>query len=329
MADVLSQGEIDELLSALTTGEMNAEDLLKMEAEKKVRTYDFKRALRFSKDQMRNLSRIHENYARILTTYFSARLRSLVQIQVASVEQVPYEEYIRSIPSMTFLNVVEPRPLEGRFLLETNPNIAYAMFDRVLGGRGMSINKIDNLTDIEKNILSGLFDSMVRSFAEAWTSVIKLEPVSETTEVNPHFLQMVSPNETVVVISLSTSIAETSGLMTICLPHVVLESVLPKLTNHHWFQEQRRTMSPEEEDVMNRQLKKTSIDVAVELGDSEITIEEFLKLSEDDVIPLSQAITSALNINVGGALKFKGQPGLQRERMAIQVTEIVGGTEDE
>lgn len=102
MADVLSQGEIDALLSALTTGEMNAEELIKLESEKKVRMYDFKRALRFSKDQIRNLSRIHENYARLLTTYFSARLRSLVQIQVASVEQVPYEEYIRSIPSMTF-----------------------------------------------------------------------------------------------------------------------------------------------------------------------------------------------------------------------------------
>ncbi|MBG9784321.1 flagellar motor switch protein FliM [Shouchella lehensis] len=329
MADVLSQGEIDELLSALTTGEKSAEDLLKVEAEKKVRTYDFKRALRFSKDQMRNLSRIHENYARILTTYFSARLRSLVQIQVASVEQVPYEEYVRSIPSMTFLNVVEPRPLSGRFLLETNPNIAYAMFDRVLGGRGTSINKIDNLTDIEKNILSGLFDSMVRSFAEAWSSVVQLEPVSEVTEVNPHFLQMVSPNETVVVISLATSIAETSGLMTICLPHVVLEDVLPKLTNHHWFQEQRRSISPEEEEMMNRQLKKTTIDVSVDLGKSAITIEEFLKLSIDDVITLDQELSSPLHMNVGGALKFKGQPGLQRDRMAIQVTDIVGGTEDE
>ncbi|GAF24299.1 LOW QUALITY PROTEIN: flagellar motor switch protein FliM [Bacillus sp. JCM 19047] len=321
--------EIDELLSALTTGEKSAEDLLKVEAEKKVRTYDFKRALRFSKDQMRNLSRIHETYARILTTYFSARLRSLVQIQVASVEQVPYEEYVRSIPSMTFLNVVEPRPLSGRFLLETNPNVAYAMFDRVLGGRGTSINKIDNLTDIEKNILSGLFDSMVRSFAEAWSSVVQLEPVSEVTEVNPHFLQMVSPNETVVVISLATSIAETSGLMTICLPHVVLEDVLPKLTNHHWFQEQRRSISPEEEEMMNRQLKKTTIDVAVELGRSTITIEEFLKLSIDDVITLDQELSSPLHMNVGGALKFKGQPGLQRDRMAIQVTDIVGGTEDE
>ncbi|AIC94823.1 MULTISPECIES: flagellar motor switch protein FliM [Shouchella] len=329
MADVLSQGEIDELLSALTTGEKSAEDLLKVEAEKKVRTYDFKRALRFSKDQMRNLSRIHENYARILTTYFSARLRSLVQIQVASVEQVPYEEYVRSIPSMTFLNVVEPRPLSGRFLLETNPNVAYAMFDRVLGGRGTSINKIDNLTDIEKNILSGLFDSMVRSFAEAWSSVVQLEPVSEVTEVNPHFLQMVSPNETVVVISLATSIAETSGLMTICLPHVVLEDVLPKLTNHHWFQEQRRSISPEEEEMMNRQLKKTTIDVSVDLGKSAITIEEFLKLSIDDVITLDQELSSPLHMNVGGALKFKGQPGLQRDRMAIQVTDIVGGTEDE
>ncbi|MBM7837658.1 flagellar motor switch protein FliM [Alkalihalobacillus xiaoxiensis] len=329
MADVLSQGEIDALLSALTTGEMNAEELIKLESEKKVRMYDFKRALRFSKDQIRNLSRIHENYARLLTTYFSARLRSLVQIQVASVEQVPYEEYIRSIPSMTFLNVVEPAPLTGRFLLETNPNIAYAMFDRVLGGRGMSINKIDNLTEIERKILSSLFESMLTSLAEAWSSVIDLQPVSENIEVNPQFLQLVSPNETVVVISLSTSIAETSGYMTLCLPHVVLEEILPKLTNHHWFQEQRGVISEEDAELLNKQVKKTSIDVSAELGRSEITIDEFLQLREGDVITLNQLIDESLQVLVGGEHKFKGQPGLQRDRMAIQVTEVLGGTEDE
>ncbi|WP_054706738.1 flagellar motor switch protein FliM [Bacillus sp. JCM 19041] len=329
MADVLSQGEIDALLSALTTGEMNAEELLKLESEKKVRTYDFKRALRFSKDQIRNLSRIHENYARLLTTYFSARLRSLVQIQVASVEQVPYEEYIRSIPSMTFLNVIEPTPLNGRVLLEINPNIAYAMFDRVLGGRGMSLNKIENLTEIEKKILAGLFGSMLECFAEAWTSVVELKPETENIEVNPHFLQLVSPNETVVVISLSTSIAETTGLMTICLPHVVLEDILPKLTNHHWFQEQRGVLSKEDEELLNRQVKRTSINVSAELGRSEITIEEFLQLRSGDVITLNQSIQDSLHVLVGGELKFKGQPGQQRDRMAIQVTERVGGTDDE
>lgn len=329
MADVLSQGEIDALLSALTTGEMNAEELLKLESEKKVRTYDFKRALRFSKDQIRNLSRIHENYARLLTTYFSARLRSLVQIQVASVEQVPYEEYIRSIPSMTFLNVIEPTPLNGRVLLEVNPNIAYAMFDRVLGGRGMSLNKIENLTEIEKKILAGLFESMLDCFAEAWASVVELKPETENIEVNPQFLQLVSPNETVVVISLSTSIAETTGLMTICLPHVVLEEILPKLTNHHWFQEQRGVLSKEDEELLNRQVKRTSINVSAELGRSEITIEEFLQLRSGDVITLNQSIQDALHVLVGGELKFMGQPGQQRDRMAIQVTERVGGTDDE
>ncbi|WP_078391493.1 flagellar motor switch protein FliM [Shouchella patagoniensis] len=329
MADVLSQGEIDALLSALTTGEMNAEELLKLESEKKVRTYDFKRALRFSKDQIRNLSRIHENYARLLTTYFSARLRSLVQIQVASVEQVPYEEYIRSIPSMTFLNVIEPTPLNGRVLLEVNPNIAYAMFDRVLGGRGMSLNKIENLTEIEKKILAGLFESMLECFAEAWTSVVELKPETENIEVNPQFLQLVSPNETVVVISLSTSIAETTGLMTICLPHVVLEDILPKLTNHHWFQEQRGVLSKEDEELLNQQVKRTSINVSAELGRSEITIEEFLQLRSGDVITLNQSIQDTLHVLVGGELKFKGQPGQQRDRMAIQVTERVGGTDDE
>ncbi|WP_059104604.1 flagellar motor switch protein FliM [Shouchella shacheensis] len=329
MADVLSQGEIDELLSALSTGEMDADELLRTESEQKVRVYDFKRALRFSKDQIRNLSRIHENYARLLTTYFSAKLRSLVQIQVASVEQLPYEEYIRSIPTMTFLNVIEPLPLNGRLLLEVNPNIAYAMFDRVLGGHGMSMNKIDNLTEIENRILSALFDQMLHSFKEAWGSVVELEPIMETVEVNPQFLQLVSPNETVVVISLSTSIADTSGVMTICLPYVVLEETLPKLTNHHWLQETKALPSDEDEERLNSQVKKASLDIAAELGRSEITIEEFLQLGERDVIELTQPISRPLCVTVGGETKFLAQPGQEKGRLAVQVTDVIGGSNDE
>ncbi len=134
--EILSQHEIDALLSALTSGEMDAEELKKEEEEKKVRVYDFKRALRFSKDQIRSIYRIHENYARLLTTFFSAQLRTYVNISVASVDQLPYEEFIRSIPNMTILNVYSLSPLEGRIILEVNPNIAYAMMDRQLGGQG-------------------------------------------------------------------------------------------------------------------------------------------------------------------------------------------------
>ena len=130
--DILSQNEIDALLSALNTGEMNADELKKEQVERKVKVYDFKRALRFSKDQIRSLTRIHENFARLITTFFSAQLRTYVQITVASADQIPYEEFIRSIPKMTILNVFEVPPLDGRILMEINPNIAYALLDRMI-----------------------------------------------------------------------------------------------------------------------------------------------------------------------------------------------------
>ncbi|MCL6617913.1 MAG: flagellar motor switch protein FliM, partial [Anoxybacillus ayderensis] len=169
--EVLSQSEIDALLAALSAGEMSAVELKKEEAEKKVKVYDFKRALRFSKDQIRSLTRMHENFARLLTTFFSAQLRTYVQISVASADQLPYEEFIRSIPKMTILTVFEVPPLDGRVLLEVNPNIAYAMLDRVLGGRGVSLNKIENLTEIETKIMSNLFEKAFRNLREAWESV--------------------------------------------------------------------------------------------------------------------------------------------------------------
>src|SRR5690625_2711106 len=140
--EILSQHEIDALLSAISSGEMDAEELKKEEEEKKVRLYDFKRALRFSKDQIRSIYRVHENYARLLTTFFSAQLRTYVNISVASVDQIPYEEFVRSIPNMTILNVYSVSPLDGRIIMEVNPNITYSMMDRQLGGQGYSEHKI-------------------------------------------------------------------------------------------------------------------------------------------------------------------------------------------
>jgi flagellar motor switch protein FliM len=279
LVDVLSQNEIDALLSALSTGEMDAEELKKEESEKKVKVYDFKRALRFSKEQIRSLTRLHENFARLLTTYFSAQLRTYVQIGVASVDQLPYEEFIRSVPRMTLLNVFEAHPFEGRILMEVNPNIAYAMMDRVMGGSGTGMNKIENLTEIETRIMSQLFENTLDSFKEAWTSVIELDPFMLDLEVNPQFLQMVSPNETVVVISLNTTIGETSGMINICLPHVVIEPIIPKLSVSHWMQTKKKLRTPGESEFIEQKLKNAFLPFKVELGSSEMSIEEFLHLS--------------------------------------------------
>ncbi|RXI97999.1 flagellar motor switch protein FliM [Anaerobacillus alkaliphilus] len=323
MAEVLSQSEIDALLSALSTGEMDANELKKEENQKKVKVYDFKRALRFSKDQIRSLTRIHENFARLLTTYFSAQLRTFVQISVASVDQLPYDEFIRSVPKMTILNVFEPYPLDGRFLIEVNPNIAYAMLDRLLGGRGVAINKVDNLTEIETRIMTQLFQRTLESFQEAWSTVIELDPQMDDLEVNPQFLQMVSPNETVVVISLSTAIGEASGMINICLPHVVLEDILPKLSVHYWMQTKKKSRSTDEILALENNVRNAPLLIKAELGKSEISIQEFLQLGIGDTIELSSLIDDPLLIKVGDKPKFWGQAGKVKSKLAIQVTEVI------
>ncbi|MDQ0217067.1 flagellar motor switch protein FliM [Peribacillus cavernae] len=327
--EVLSQNEIDALLSALSTGEMDAEELKKEESEKKVKVYDFKRALRFSKDQIRSLTRIHENFARLLTTYFSAQLRTYIQISVASADQIPYEEFIRSIPKMTILNVFEVPPLDGRILMEVNPNIAYAMMDRVLGGKGVSVNKVENLTEIETKIMSNLFERGFENLQEAWAAVAEIEPLLTDFEVNPQFLQMVSPNETVVVISLNTQIGETTGMINICIPHVVLEPIIPKLSVHYWMQTSKKERLPEEIVSLEQRVKKADLPIITELGSTDISIEDFLLLDVGDVIELNQAIDVPLTVKVGEIPKYAAQPGQAGKKFAVQILDTLkGGDED-
>lgn len=327
--EVLSQSEIDALLSAISTGEMDADELKKEEAERKVKVYDFKRALRFSKDQIRSLTRIHENFARLLTTYYSAQLRTYIQITVASVDQLPYEEFIRSIPKMTVLNVFELSPLEGRVLMEINPNIAYAMMDRVMGGIGASYNKIDNLTEIEQNIMSGLFEKSLENYQEAWNSIVDVEALMSDFEVNPQFLQMVSPNETVVLISFNTQIGDVSGMINLCIPHVVLEPIIPKLSVHYWMQSERKEPKPDEIEALQKQIRLAKLPIIVELGESQISIQDFLHLQQGDVIQLDRAIDEPLMVRVGDKEKFTGQPGRMNKKVAVQIIEpLLRGDED-
>ncbi|MFJ8266383.1 flagellar motor switch protein FliM [Peribacillus asahii] len=327
--EILSQSEIDALLSALSTGEMDAEELKKEEVEKRVKVYDFKRALRFSKDQIRSLTRIHENFARLLTTYFSAQLRTYIHIAVASVDQLPYEEFVRSIPKMTILNVYEVPPLDGRIILEVNPNIAYAMMDRVLGGRGESVNKVENLTEIETKIMTSLFEKAFENLQEAWSTIVDIDPMMTDFEVNPQFLQLVSPNDTVIVISLNIQVGDTTGMINMCIPHVVLEPIIPNLSAHYWMQTSQKERSPEEMAMLEKRITHSDMSIAAELGETSITIHDFLQLDVGDVIELNQPIDAPLTVKIGDVPKFYGQPGKVGKKLAIQILDILkGGDED-
>ncbi|GGA63002.1 flagellar motor switch protein FliM [Ornithinibacillus halotolerans] len=329
MADeVLSQHEIDALLSALTTGDMDANDLKKVDDVKRVRTYDFKRALRFSKDQIRSIGRIHENFARLLTTLFSSQLRTYVNISVASVDQIPYEEFIRSIPKVTVLNLYNVAPLDGKIILEVNPNIAYGMLDRLLGGRGDSINKIESLTEIETILMTQLFDKVAVSLKEAWSSLTTIEPELEDLEINPQFLQMVSPNETVVVVSLNTAIGELSGMINICIPHIVLEPLISRLSVQYWMQNMTKDKDPEAAKKLSENLEQVTVEARAILGEANISIQDFLDIKLNDIIALNQSIDEPLILKVNDEPKFYVQPGKSKNKLSVQVLEeIKGGVE--
>jgi len=327
--DVLSQSEIDALLSAISTGEMSADEMKKEDDVRKVKVYDFKRALRFSKDQIRSLTRIHENFARLLTTFFSAQLRTYVQITVASVDQIPFEEFVRSIPNMTLINVFEVPPLDGNILMEINPNIAYSMLDRLMGGSGASHSNVDNLTEIETKIMTNLFERSFDNLREAWENIVEIDPMLVELEVNPQFLQMISPNETVVVISLNTIIGETTGMINICLPHVVLEPIVPNLSVRYWMQSNTKEMSPEQIKALETRVKQSELPVIAELGGTSISIEDFLMMNIGDVLEINQKIDNPLTIKVGNIPKFTGQPGKMNKKLAVQILDSLKGGDDD
>ncbi|AKG35217.1 flagellar motor switch protein FliM [Paenibacillus durus] len=323
MVDVLSQNEIDALLAALSSGEMDADELKKEETQRKIRSYDFKRAVRFSKDHIRSLTRIHDNFARYLTTYFSAQLRTFVQINVVQVEQLPYDEFIRSIPKMTILNIFEAEPLQGRMVMEVHPNIAFAMLDRLLGGIGTAPSKIATLTEIETTIMERIFSRCFESLQEAWKTVLDIEPVMEALETNPQFMQIVSPNETIALISLSTKIGDTTGMINLCIPHVVLEPIMSRLSVHQWFVSEKKARDEQEVEAIRASVNKAQLPIVAELGESRISIAEFLGLNVGDVISLNRTVEAGLSIKVGNKLKFIGSPGMLKDRVAVQIDEIV------
>lgn len=329
MADVLSQNEIDELLSAISTGVVSAESIKQEQKQKKIKLYDFKRPDKFSKDQIRTLYMLHENFARLLNTYLSAHLRTMVQVNVASVDQLTYDEFIRSMPNPSVISIFEMRPLSGNALIEINPSVIFSIIDRLFGGLGTPPAKPRELTDIEHSIVTRVVNKALECFQEAWRQVVNIEPRLETIESNPQFTQIVPPNDMVVIITLQTRIAQTEGFINLCIPYLVLEPIMPKLTTSFWVASSiAKAGSRTNSALLQKKLERTMIPMIVELGHVTVTVQEMLDLTVGDVVRLDSKVSDELSVNIGQHQKFKGKPGSSNNRIAIQITQSVAEEED-
>ena len=322
MNEVLSQDESDQLLTAISSGDSEVDDFKPVNDTRKIKIYDFKRPDKFSKEQLRTVSNMHETFARLTTTSLSAQLRSLVHVHVASVDQLTYEEFIRSIPTPTTLAVVNMDPLKGNAVLEIDPTITFCMIDRLFGGRGVtSGNKNRDLTDIEQSVMEGIIVRILANMREAWTQVIDLRPRLGQIETNPQFAQIVPPSEMVVLITLETKVGDEEGMMNFCIPYLTIEPIISKLSSQFWFSSVRRSSTTQYLGTLKEKLSSVDMEVVADVGSISLSVRDVLSLRTGDIVRLSNTkVGDPLTLSVGNRKKFFCQPGVVGKKMAVQVT---------
>ena len=322
MSEVLSQNEIDALLNALNSGEIDVQEIREEKEERKVRDYNFKIPNKFAKDHTRTLQIMHENFSRLLQTYLSGYLRALVQIEVISVDQLTYNEFTNSMPNPSVLGIVEFAPLTGSIIVEMTPTISFAMIERILGGAGHAFERVRGFTEIELSLLEKIIGQIINFFKDPWKNVIELRPRLKKIETNPQFAQILSPNETVALITLNTKIGNIEGMIHICIPHLVIEPVIPKLSTKFWFSGITKEITGSDLKIIEKKIQSTLLPIRVVLGDSEITVRDFLELGVGDVIQLNTSVNDDLKIYVGNLKKFSGKPGLKKNKVSVKITRI-------
>lgn len=320
MTEVLSQDEIDQLLMAISSGSTESEEVKPVNDSRKIKIYDFKRPDKFSKEQMRTVQVMHETFARLTTTTLSAQLRSMVHVHVASVDQLTYEEFIRSIPTPTTLAVINMDPLKGNAILEIDPAITFSMIDRLFGGTGQGTKVQRDLTDIEQSVMEGIIVRILANMRESWTQVVDLRPRLGQIETNPQFAQIVPPSEMVVLVTLETKVGDEEGMMNFCIPYITIEPIISKLSSQFWFSSVRRSSTTQYLGVLKEKLSNVEMDVVAEVGSINIPIGDVLGLKVNDIVQLSNVrVNDPLILSVGNQKKFYCQPGVIGKRMAVQI----------
>ncbi|MEG1255987.1 flagellar motor switch protein FliM [Clostridium sp.] len=323
MAETLSQSEIDALLSALSSGDLEADDIAKDEENVKIKNYDFKRPQKFSKDVIRAIEVIHDNYARIISNYLTAQVRSNVKVRIESVEQITYEEFIHSIPNTTVLSLFRMSPLEGQIILETNEEFVLRIYDVLAGGHGGNSAKLKELTDIEKNLIKHINQELIAKLKLAWEDVMVVEPVMDTMETNPALNQILAPNEPVALITFSVEMFNTNIFINICIPYISIEKVLDKLVIKNWFSASDEKQGEDAKKNINKTIRNVDVGMKAVLGETKISVNDFLNLFEGDIIALDRSCDSTIDIYVEEELMFTAKPGLKGKNKAVQIIEYM------
>jgi flagellar motor switch protein FliM len=321
MGEVLSQNEIDSLLQALSTGELDVDEL-KEEKEKQVKNYDFARPVKFSKEHLRTLEIIFENYGRLLSTNLPVYLRANIQVEVMNAEAVTYSEFTNSLANPALLGIVDFAPLNGNILIEMAANIGFAIVDRMLGGEGKALERTREFSEIELLIIERIMNECVNMLREPWTNVAEINPRLERIETNSQFVQIISPSEMIAIVTINIKMGDVEGLMNVCLPYLTLEDVMDKLNTKYWFSTMQSADEESNRETIETLISRAPMPVKAVLGNSMISVSSFINLQPGDIIRLDTKVDEELDVYVGNIKKFAALPGASGKNYAVRVTSI-------
>ncbi|MCE5272861.1 flagellar motor switch protein FliM [bacterium] len=335
MSKILSQEEIDALLSgeSISAGpqpgpqESGGEE----QKDKLVSLYDFKHPNRVSKDQLRTIQTIHEAFARGFATHLSTRLRSLVDIDLTSVDQLTYSEFIMSMADPSAVYIFNIRELEGDAILEISPQLVLYIIDRSFGGEGGVTQEAREITIIEQNVMKKIVDNALDQLVRAWQNITPLTLELKDFETNPQLIQISPPGETAIMISFEVKIQDFSSLLNLCFPYFVLEDVMPKLSAQHQIAHTQKKSTRHDEGIVQHKLRAAEIPLKVTLGSTKLSLRDIMGLEIGDIVRLDNRLDEMLDVIIQDTPKFKAKPGLFRNHKAVQIVSAVqeGGLKHE
>ena len=322
MGDVLSQNEIDNLLNALSSGELDVEEI-KENSEKQVKDYDFARPSKFSKEHLRTLEIIFEHYGRLLSTNLPVYLRKSVQVEVMNSEAVTYQEFSNALSNPVLLGIINFAPLQGNIIIEMASNLGYAIVDRMLGGKGEPMDKVREFSEIELLIIERILVVCVNLLSEPWENVVDIKPHLERIETNSQYAQIISPSEMIAIVTIDITIGDVQGPMNVCLPYITLEDVIDKLNTKYWYSNMQSQDEASYADAIESLINRAQIPVKAVLGNSVVSVSDFASLQKGDIIRLDRKVDEELDVYVGNIKKFAALPGESGDCYAVRVTSVI------
>jgi flagellar motor switch protein FliM len=329
VANSLDQSDVDALLA-----EANAAQAAPVEepparifgryprqaSPSEIKDYDFKRPERVSKDQMRALETLHEGFARNFGAALSGFLRTIVEVKVATCDQMTFSEFVSGLPNPTSFNLIEASTLDGHMCLEISPLIVYPIIDRLLGGNSQDLFVPQRpMTTIEQRLISNVMRRALAALQEAWSSVRAMQMTVVATESNPQLAQIVPPNEVVVVIGFEITMSSRSGTMNLCIPYNVIEPVMDLLSAQSWFSAARSQRSEESERRIAATLSRAATEVTVILADTTISVRDLVDMRPGDLIVTDKPATDPMVVCVEGRKLFLARAGQHRGQRAVRI----------